>query len=95
MLTAEPDAHDDLEIGQTSELLAIAQGLSSTYTPPRTEGDVLTANGKNGHEMPVTDSQVRLEQLQMLCAAVTADAAVSESVRSMCAALQHDVAKRQ
>ena len=84
-LTTGPEAPNDLEVGQASELVALAQGPSSTYQPPPAESSWLSSSaGKN-------ESQARLEQLQALCAAIRTDENISQNIRSVCAALQDNL----
>ncbi|DBB05842.1 TPA: hypothetical protein ACH3X3_009852 [Trebouxia sp. C0006] len=80
----EPETPADLEVGQASELVALAQGPSSTYVPPAAESSWLSGNSKS-------QSQIRLQQLQALCAAIRMDEDISDNIRSVCAALYENL----
>ena len=84
---AGPEASDDLEIGQTSELVALAQNPVRTYVPPDADNELHHSPEQNA-------SQQRTQQLQALCAAIERDEGVSDSVRKVCAALQHTLSAK-
>ncbi|DBA90318.1 hypothetical protein WJX77_000475 [Trebouxia sp. C0004] len=79
-----PEGPTDLEVGQASELVALAQGPSSTYLPPAAESSWLSGSSKS-------QSQIRLQKLQALCAAIRKDEDIGDNVRGMCAALYENL----
>ncbi len=82
------EASTDLEIGQASELVALAQGPSSTYVPPAAESSWLSGSSKN-------ESHARLDQLQALCAAIRTDEDISDNISHVCAALQDNLSSAE
>ena len=86
MLCADGEASSDLEIGQTSELVALAQNACSTYDPPSTDSRWLSDPAK-------TASQQRIHQLQELCASISTDEGIQANIRDVCAALQHNLSE--
>ena len=84
-VAAGPEEPHDLEIGQASELVALTQGPSSTYTPPQQESSGVSS------ALSKAERQSRLHKLQALCADISTDAGVNDDTRSACAVLQDNL----
>ena len=78
---------DDLEAGQTSELVAIAEGTASTYVAP---AEVSSWHSESS-EADRQDAQTGLLQLQRLCVQLQSNSVVKDDIKKACAAVSNTI----
>lgn len=84
LLCADSDVPQDVEVGQTSELVALAENASSLHEPPIAGNRWQAGSAKLA-------SQQHIDQLKALCATIRVDGGISENVKKVCAALEDNL----